>query len=60
MKSTRANQAKAAGLMAAGIAVCVVCIRVGDADDAPGLSLLGILILIGAGVLAVRLLRRGA
>jgi predicted MFS family arabinose efflux permease len=47
-------------LVAIGIAVAAGAIYVGDTDDAPGASLVGIVLMIGAVVLAVRIARRKA
>ena len=48
----------AAGLVAAGIAFAAAGIHVGEIDDAPGAALIGIVLLIGSLVLAVRMVRR--
>lgn len=48
----------ALGLIAIGIALCAAGIYIGDTDDAPGAALLGILLMIGAVVLGVRIARR--
>ena len=47
-------------LVAAGMALAAAGIYVGDTDDAPGAALLGILLMIGSVVLAVRMVRRKA
>lgn len=46
------------GIIAVGVAIGVAGIFIGDADDAPSASLLGILLMIGAAVLGVRTARR--
>jgi hypothetical protein len=48
----------ALGLVAIGVAVGAGGIYVGDTDDAPGAALLGILLMVGAVALAVRIARR--
>ncbi|MES2521730.1 MAG: hypothetical protein V4617_03445 [Gemmatimonadota bacterium] len=45
-------------LVSAGVALAAAGIYVGDTDDAPGAALLGILLMVGAVVLAVRAARR--
>ena len=52
MQSTVKNLILAFCLVAVGVAICVGLIYVGEYDDAPGASLLGILLMIGAMVLA--------
>ena len=58
MKSSVTNLAKAVGLVVIGVAIGAAGIYVGEKDDAPGGSLMGILLMIGAMVLAVRTARR--
>jgi hypothetical protein len=58
MKSSVPNLVIALGLVAVGVAVCAGGIYLGETDDAPGASLMGILLLIGAVVFAVRIARR--
>ncbi|MEU4781716.1 hypothetical protein [Micromonospora sp. NPDC023633] len=41
------------------VALGVAGIVLGEADDSPGLQLLGVLLVVGAVVFAVRLVRRG-
>ena len=48
----------ALGLIAIGIALGAAGIYIGDTDDAPGAALIGILLMIGAVVLGVRIARR--
>jgi hypothetical protein len=48
----------ALGLVAIGAALCAAGIYIGDTDDAPGASAMGILLMIGAVGLAVRIARR--
>ena len=59
MNRSAKNGLMAFGLIAIGVVVAAGGIYVGDTDDAPGGALLGILLLIGAVVLAVRVMRRG-
>jgi drug/metabolite transporter (DMT)-like permease len=40
------------------LAIGVACVVYGEADDSPGLQLLGVLLVVGAVVLGVRLARR--
>jgi hypothetical protein len=49
---------KSLALIVIGIAIGVAGIYIGDTDDAPGAALIGILLMIGAVVLAVRIARR--
>ncbi|MBN2318765.1 MAG: hypothetical protein JXR49_06800 [Acidobacteria bacterium] len=58
MNSSVRNLVKALGIIAIGAAICVTFIWIGEYDDAPGASLLGILLMIGAVVLGVRTARR--
>lgn len=48
------------GLVASGIALCAAGIYVGETDDAPGAALIGIVLMLGAVALAVRIARRKA
>ena len=48
----------ALGLVAIGVAIAAAGIYIGDTDDAPGAALIGILLMIGTVVLAVRTARR--
>jgi len=48
----------AIGLVVIGIAVAAGAIYVGDTDDAPGASLVGILLMLGAFALAARMVWR--
>ncbi len=57
MKSSVTNL-KALGLVAIGVALASAGIYIGDTDDAPGAALMGLLLMIGAVVLAVRTARR--
>jgi hypothetical protein len=59
MKISAAKLVVACGLAASGVAIAALGIYVGEMDDAPGASLMGILLMIGAFALAVRTLRRG-
>ena len=60
MKPSTPNIVKALVLVAVGVAIAAAGIFVGDADDAPGAALGGILLMIGAVALAVRTARRKA
>ena len=46
------------GLVAIGVAFAAAGIYIGDTDDAPGAALIGIVLMIGAVVLGVRIARR--
>jgi len=52
------NLVMALGLVAIGVAIAAAGIYLGETDDAPGASLVGILLMIGALTLAVRTARR--
>lgn len=58
MKSSGTSLVKALGLVAIGVVIAAAAINVGDTDDAPGASLIGILLMVGAVALAVRIVRR--
>ena len=58
MRVSPANLVKALGFVVIGVAIAAAGIYVGDTDDAPGAALAGILLMIGALVLAVRTTRR--
>ena len=58
MKSSVTSLIKALGFVAIGIAIAAAGIYIGDTDDAPGASLMGILLMVGAVSLAVRIVRR--
>jgi len=58
MKSSVTNLIMAVGLVAIGVAIGAAGIYAGDTDDAPGAALIGILLMIGAVVLGVRIGRR--
>jgi hypothetical protein len=58
MRTSVANGVMAGALVAAGVALAAVGIYIGDTDDAPGAALLGIVLMIGAVVLAIRTVRR--
>lgn len=58
MKTSATNLLPALVLIVIGIALGAAGIYVGDTDDAPGAALLGLLLMIGAVVFAVRTLRR--
>ncbi len=48
----------ALGLVAIGVAIAAAGIYIGEKDDAPGASLIGILLMIAAVTFAVRTARR--
>ena len=58
MKSSVTNVVMALGIVALGVAIAAAGIYLGETDDAPGASLVGILLMIGAVVLGVRTARR--
>jgi len=58
MRSTAATIVMAIGLVVIGIAIAAGAIYVGDTDDAPGASLVGILLMLGAFALAARMVWR--
>lgn len=58
MNAAVANWVRSLAFVAAGIAAAALGIYVGDTDDAPGAALLGMLLLVGAVVAAVRMVRR--
>ncbi|HEY0944362.1 MAG TPA: hypothetical protein VGD81_03815 [Opitutaceae bacterium] len=58
MKSPTANLVKALSLAALGLAVAAAGIYIGETDDAPGAALMGIVLMIGALALGVRIARR--
>ncbi len=60
MKFSVANIVVALGLVAIGLALAAAGFYIGQTDDAPGAALLGILLLLGAVVLSVRIARRKA
>jgi hypothetical protein len=58
MRSSATNLVMALGLVVIGVAIAAAGIYLGETDDAPGASLVGILLMIGALTLAVRTARR--
>lgn len=58
MKSTNGRRVGGLALGAVGVAIAIAGIYIGETDDAPGAALLGILLMIGAAVLATRIVRR--
>jgi hypothetical protein len=58
MRTSVANVVMAGALVAAGVVLAAVGIYIGDTDDAPGAALLGIVLMVGAVVLAIRAVRR--
>lgn len=58
MKSAAAKWILALGLIGLGLALGALGIYVGDTDDAPGAAGLGLLLMLGALALAVRIARR--
>ena len=55
---TSSSLLKALGLVVIGVVICAGAIYLGETDDAPGASLAGVLLMLGALVLAVRVARR--
>lgn len=55
MTSTLTNLLLPLGLVVIGLAAAAVGIFVGETDDAPGAALIGILLLLGAVSLALRM-----
>jgi len=60
MKYALPNLLMAFAIVVIGVAICAAAIYVGDTDDAPGASLIGILLMLGSVVLAVKIARRKA
>jgi len=58
MKSSVGSVIMAIGLVAIGVVFGAAGIYVGETDDAPGAALIGILLMIGAVALGVRIVRR--
>lgn len=58
MNPSDKNMVLALGLVAIGVALAAGGIYLGETDDAPGAALAGILLMIGATVLGVRVARR--
>ena len=58
MKASVANIVAALGLIAIGVGLAIAGIYIGETDDAPGAAVLGILLMIGAVALGVRIARR--
>ena len=58
MRSSATNWVMALGLVVIGVAIGAAGIHIGDTDDAPGASLMGILLMIGAVTFGVRTARR--
>ena len=58
MKTSATNTIMALGIAAVGVALALTGIYLGETDDAPGAALIGILLMLGAVVLAVRTARR--
>jgi len=58
MRLSPTNLVKALGFVVIGVAIAAGAIYVGDKDDAPGASLMGIVLMIGALVLAMTTARR--
>jgi CubicO group peptidase (beta-lactamase class C family) len=57
MTSTVTNNVKASSLIALALAIAAMGIYVGEADDAPGAAVIGLLLMIGAVVLGVKAAR---
>ena len=60
MNGSRRKQALAFAAVVIGVLIAGAGIYVGETDDAPGAALIGILLLIGAIVLAAKIVRRGS
>jgi hypothetical protein len=58
MNSSVPNLVMALGVSVIGIAIAAAGIYIGDTDDAPGAALIGIVLMIGAVALGVRIARR--
>jgi hypothetical protein len=58
MQAATRNLLVALFIVVLGVAIAVAGIYLGEYDDAPGAALIGIVLMIGALVLAVRLARR--
>lgn len=58
MKPSALKYIKALGIIAVGVVICIALIWIGDYDDAPGASLLGIFLMIGSVVIGVKIARR--
>lgn len=58
MKSSVTKWVIALGLVAVGVAIASAGIHIGETDDAPGAALIGILLMIGAVALGVKIARR--
>jgi hypothetical protein len=58
MKSSAVSWAVALSLIVIGIAIGAAGIYIGETDDAPGAALIGIVLMLGAMVLGVRIMRR--
>ena len=58
MAASGKNLVMAVGLIVVGIALAAGGIYVGETDDAPGAAGIGLLLMIGAIVLGVRIARR--
>lgn len=57
-KSSASNLILGLGLVIAGIGFGAAGIYVGEMDDAPGAALIGLLLMIGAMILGIRIARR--
>lgn len=58
MKSPASNLVLGLSLIIVGIAFAAAGIYVGETDDAPGAALIGLLLMIGAVILGIRIARR--
>jgi len=58
MKSSVTNVLIALSLIAIGVGIAAAGIYIGETDDAPGAALIGILLMVGAVALGVRIARR--
>ncbi len=58
MPSRAMNVAKAVGFAGLGVALAAAGIYIGEVDDAPGAALIGLVVMVGLVVLAVRTAQR--
>ena len=58
MKTSAKNILLALGLIAIGVGIAAAGIYIGETDDAPGAALIGILLMVGAVTLGMRITRR--
>ena len=58
MRFSAINVVMALVVLAIGVAIGAACLYIGQADDAPPLGLIGILLMAVSAVLSVRIVRR--